>query len=418
MADGFDLIETPENVELQRQLAGIGSRLIAGVIDVLCLLAVYLMLFLAAMIAALLLNFSFGEAEEAFYLVIGIAIVAVFVVSWGYFVLLEMWTNGQSFGKRAMSLRVVKADGAGIGFLDSVIRNFIRAADGQSLYLVGGIAMFFSRRSQRLGDLAAGTVVISEAEINYGASSGRRVPARWLYDVTPEALRVTGLSPVEYRALWSYWLRRGELDLAAREQLLGELIHPILIRAGQMARDESLVAAEDHIELLLRKGLSAELDGARAAKTRTQPQRRTAAGGFARPRAVQGPEAKPPAPDTAATADGSPAAAEPAATAPPPPPPAAPAAPAQAPSDETAEALAAMANPNLNGLAPQERSKVWDYWVRRRSLSTEQRLAMLRDEIGPILKARGLVRANATSGEIGAYLERAAAATRPMEAGP
>ena len=176
--DDFDVIETPENVGLERRLAGIGSRSLAGLLDHLILAAL-----LAAVIVLLLLmtGFSVGIAEmsdnlidQAGTLVMGILILIVFLIYWGYFLAFEMWTNGQTPGKKYMRIRVVRVEGGAITFSAVAIRNLLRALDAIGGYAVGGVTMFLTRKSQRLGDLAAGTVVISEELPNYAAKADSR----------------------------------------------------------------------------------------------------------------------------------------------------------------------------------------------------------------------------------------------------
>jgi len=329
----FDFIETPENVELQRRLAGIGSRFIAGLLDslaiiliLLVLLVIYLVLASVGLVAGVALSWDMQAWIAAVFL------IAIFLVFWGYFVFWEMRTNGQSIGKKVMKLRVVKAGGGAITFLDVAVRNLVRIVDLTGLYGAAGICMFLTKKGQRLGDLAAGTVVVSEAAADYAARRDHRVPAHLIYDVSAEALRATTLDPQEYRALWSYWIRREELSLEARERLLRNLIRPILLRAGKIPPNEALVAMEDHVELLLARGVAAERPAAAVAARSAAP--------------------------------------------PPPPPPPLPAAPAGS---------------RMPGLSAEEYRTVMDYWSRRSALNLEDRVRILSEQVGPILKRQGLV---------------------------
>jgi uncharacterized RDD family membrane protein YckC len=85
------------------------------------------------------------------------------LVFWGYYILFETMWEGQSPGKRALGVRVLKTSGMPIGFLDAVIRNLVRIVDFLPFfYGVGVVTMFISPQSRRLGDLAAGTLVVRE----------------------------------------------------------------------------------------------------------------------------------------------------------------------------------------------------------------------------------------------------------------
>ena len=90
-------------------------------------------------------------------------IFAGFLLYWGYFALFEAFWHGQTPGKRVMKLRVIKDSGRGITLFESLARNLLRTADFlPSLYLAGVITMLANKRNKRLGDLAAGTLVIHE----------------------------------------------------------------------------------------------------------------------------------------------------------------------------------------------------------------------------------------------------------------
>jgi len=245
----FDFIETPENVELQRRLAGIGTRFIAGLVDHILIAGVYLVLFLFTWLAA---SVDLIEEFRVFKFWLYAAVVlAAFLIYWGYFVFFEMATNGQSPGKRSQKIRVVKEGGGSIGFVDVAVRNLLRAVDAMAFYGVGGISMFMSRKVQRLGDLAAGTVVVSEMISDYAARTDKKHKTDWEHEASAQELRATGLSPEDFGILNNYWQRRNELTREAREKLLRNLIVPILRRAGRALTDESAIALEMHVEQLM-----------------------------------------------------------------------------------------------------------------------------------------------------------------------
>jgi uncharacterized RDD family membrane protein YckC len=165
----FDLIETPENVKLQRRLAGIGSRFIAGLLDNLLIALMYIVLLLLLLILGINILSHMGISTALEMWVLAIMIFVAFLIYWGYFVLFEMLTNGQSPGKKYMKIRVVMLEGGGISLNSIAIRNLLRVVDAIGLYAVAGITMFVTHKVQRLGDLAAGTVVISEEIPDYSA---------------------------------------------------------------------------------------------------------------------------------------------------------------------------------------------------------------------------------------------------------
>lgn len=148
-------VETPECVRMTYRVAGPSARLGAYLIDLL--LKGGIMLFAGMMMACtgLLASGFFG----------GFFLVILFTVEWWYFALSEALGNGLTVGKRAMGLRTIQKYGYPISWWPAIVRNFLRAADFFMLYGVGFISMLLTHRFQRLGDLAAGTVVIHEKPV-------------------------------------------------------------------------------------------------------------------------------------------------------------------------------------------------------------------------------------------------------------
>jgi len=254
----LDIIETPENVDLQRRLAGIGSRFLAGLLDavlIIGMLMVPTIIFFAVDLHVLF--FGDGAAQEARAWLIAILVVVVFLVYWGYFLFFELWMNGQTPGKKYMRIRVVQQEGRAVSFDSIAVRNLLRAVDGVGVYAVAGIVMFATRKMQRLGDLAAGTVVISEEVPDYSAKQDKKQKVFDDMPATAAALQETHLTPQEYRLLHSYWLRREQLTLEARYQLLPKLLRPILERMGTLPPENSLGALEKCLDELMSQAGSA-----------------------------------------------------------------------------------------------------------------------------------------------------------------
>lgn len=148
--DRRDTVVTPEAVALFVDTAGLGSRMIALIIDLLIQGA------LVASLAITLASTGSNVAGIAFF-------VAVIVIFWAYFPLFEILWSGRTPGKRAQGLRVVRTDGQPAGAASILLRNILRVADLlPGMYATGAISILLSRRHQRLGDLAAGTMVVRE----------------------------------------------------------------------------------------------------------------------------------------------------------------------------------------------------------------------------------------------------------------
>lgn len=149
--DTIYLVETPEGIDLQAELAGPVPRILAYAID-LTIRAVIL-----AIVSAIL---AFADKIG-----IGIILLLSFFFEWFYPVFFEVLNNGQTIGKKYMGLIVVNDDLTAIGWSSSLIRNLLRAADFLPFsYLGGMLCMMLSSKFQRLGDLAAGSLVIYKQE--------------------------------------------------------------------------------------------------------------------------------------------------------------------------------------------------------------------------------------------------------------
>ncbi len=145
------LIQTPEGIVFSLLLAGPITRFLAWVIDLVAITA-------AAGVARGVLSFAGLISVD---LSRGLTILAYFLISIGYGIAAEWYWRGQTIGKRLLRLRVMDAQGLTLRFSQVVIRNILRFVDSLPLlYAAGGIACLFSRRAQRLGDIAADTIVI------------------------------------------------------------------------------------------------------------------------------------------------------------------------------------------------------------------------------------------------------------------
>ena len=209
-------IRTPEGIDFSLPLAGPVVRGMACLLD---LLLVSILVRAVILLTAILAIFSTDISQA-------LAFVAVFVVQTGYGMVCEWFWRGQTVGKRLLKLRVVDERGLRLEFTQVFIRNLMRFVDMlPALYAVGGISCFFSKRCQRLGDLAANTVVV------------RQLPAKQpdldqLAVVKFNSLREHGhlaarlrqrVSPQEAGIALEALLRREAFDPGARVALFGEI---------------------------------------------------------------------------------------------------------------------------------------------------------------------------------------------------
>ena len=165
LPDEYLHIDTPENVAFDYQVAGIGSRFLAALIDTLLIL---LLQVLVNVVLFLLLTSMFGnpllwDNSSAVGWMVALFGLIAFAFLWGYYVFFEVKWNGQSPGKRKVGLRVIRMDGTPITLTESLIRNLVRLVDFLPTYYgVGVVTMFVNEQARRLGDLAAGTVVVHD----------------------------------------------------------------------------------------------------------------------------------------------------------------------------------------------------------------------------------------------------------------
>ncbi len=212
---------TPERIVFEYPLGGPFRRFTAYLVD-LCLLAL-----LVAGAAAVSLLLSLGAASG-----IGMALVAYFLLSWGYGAFCEGVFNGQTPGKRALGLRVLSERGVPITGAQAVLRNLVGAVDGlvPFCFMVGLSSMLLSGKFQRLGDLAAGTMVIVEQRRpRLGLLRIQEPWVRAVIDRLP--VRIAAGSNLA-RALSDYVRRRHRFSRAQRQEMAEPLARPLRARFG------------------------------------------------------------------------------------------------------------------------------------------------------------------------------------------
>lgn len=219
-------IETPEHVELQFQLAGIGTRFLAYVVDRSIQIGLIAWLFLAVLVVILAIGsvepindiLSYVRGSTGQWL-IALAILLYGLITIGYFILFEFLWSGSTPGKRSQHIRVIRSDGRPVSFVDAALRNILRFVDilGDA-YPVGLVFMFLDSRHRRLGDLAAGTLVVVEKRGVEPPVPRSSAEAR---ELDPQLLRiVTGMTPDDYYLVSKFLSRRDGLDDESRKALV------------------------------------------------------------------------------------------------------------------------------------------------------------------------------------------------------
>ncbi|MBN1313653.1 MAG: RDD family protein [Anaerolineae bacterium] len=252
-------IDTPENVVFGYEVAGLGSRFMAALIDYIVIIAGLLLLYLLFFV--LVFNSGMedlGEQADIFGWLIAILILASFILQWGYYIVFEMLWNGQSPGKRLLKLRVIRTDGTPISLVESLIRNLVRLIDFLPItYGIGFVTMFANAQSRRLGDLAAGTLVVFDrSEITLESlqpqPSRPQTPAsptasgeeKMLPDIPVERLTERDIALVEG------YLHRCK-ELANRRQMAQQITETLHKRMGLTYQSMGIAKLEEWLSLVL-----------------------------------------------------------------------------------------------------------------------------------------------------------------------
>jgi uncharacterized RDD family membrane protein YckC len=154
-------IDTPENVIFDYNLSGLGSRFLAALVDSILMVLIQVIVFWLMFYFIFRQMFSGPDLETWSFALLSLM---SFVFFWGYYIFFELIWNGQSPGKRLVGIRVIRSDGTPVTLSEVLIRNLVRVVDFlPSFYGVGVVAMFADARARRLGDMAAGTLVVHDA---------------------------------------------------------------------------------------------------------------------------------------------------------------------------------------------------------------------------------------------------------------
>jgi len=232
--------ETPENVRVSYQLAGLGSRFIAWLIDSIVVLVILFLLGILLLVAAIASGKAFedffrslektqpGQPPEIPMYFLGILVLLWGFGSFAYFGLYEYCRRGQTLGKRQLALRVAKADGFALDATSIFLRNIFRVVDSlPPLWLVP----LFSAKSQRLGDMVGGTVVVKEETVQWDGAVDdalARPAGEPLFRFEPSTL--ARATPADVEAVRRILERWGGLGAPERVQLLAMVCKPLAER--------------------------------------------------------------------------------------------------------------------------------------------------------------------------------------------
>lgn len=212
---------TPESVELEFTLAGIGNRALALLVDYI-IWGLILLLFLSVwgIVSTQLLdaanNLVGSDARLGLWL-IAIAALIGFVIYVGYFVVFEVLWQGQTPGKRYTKIRVIRDDGRTIGLQQATLRALLRPID--DAFFVGAILIMLGKREKRLGDWVAGTIVVQEERPVIAAPFVIEDQAQSLATQLLQQADVSQLLPDDFAVVREYLQRRRVMAPKARGEL-------------------------------------------------------------------------------------------------------------------------------------------------------------------------------------------------------
>lgn len=238
-------VRTGESIEIRYELAGLGSRFLAVALDLAIQVGVTIaFLLMLALISGPLAAASgalppaAGNLGKTARAVVGaVGVLALFVLYFGYFIIFELWWSGRTPGKRALGIRVVRDAGFPIDVGSAVIRNLVRVLEfGLAFYTFSAVSALLSRQNKRLGDFAAGTIVVRD-----GRSASAATIETYLARETPDD---DGLTPAQRDLAERYVTRRAQLEFHARERLAAQLaasLRPHLLASFDHLSDDELL---------------------------------------------------------------------------------------------------------------------------------------------------------------------------------
>ncbi|MBD2043047.1 RDD family protein [Microcoleus sp. FACHB-672] len=217
-------LQTPESVELEFTLAGIGNRSLALLIDYLIWgLILFLVLIVWYFFATQLVDLldTLININDLQLWLISIWILITFFIYVGYFVFFETLWQGQTPGKRFAGIRVIRDDGRTVGLQQATLRALLRPVD--DTLFIGAVLIMLTRREKRLGDMAAGTVVIQADRAVAPARFPISEPAQQLAEQLPYLANLPALLPDDFAVIREYLQRRSAMEPKAKSELSRQL---------------------------------------------------------------------------------------------------------------------------------------------------------------------------------------------------
>ncbi len=210
-------VRTPESVELEFTLAGIGNRTIALIVDYLIWGALLIGVLMVWLILSVQIQQYFPNTRNIEMWLTAISILLSFAIYTGYFVLFETLWQGQTPGKRYTKIRVIRDDGQPVGATQAILRALVRPID--DIAFIGMLLIILTKREKRLGDWIAGTLVVQEQRPISSANFKLSPEADSLANQLVATQNVAVLLPDDFAVIREYLQRRSMLDNRAQNDL-------------------------------------------------------------------------------------------------------------------------------------------------------------------------------------------------------
>lgn len=228
-------VRTPEAIAFYYELAGLGSRFLALLIDTVIQTVIFGVIFIAGVVGAAralaLATALHISPKDVGSTVLAITITLVFIIYYGYFVFFEKLWNGQTPGKKLLGIRVVRDGGYPVQLMDSIIRNLVRVLEFTlGFYFLSALSMLVSSENKRLGDYAAGTIVVRDRGMEV------RDPKSWMRPEPASSAVSNGafasLSADELALVDRYVARKTQLNPKAAQETARKIALAIRPKLG------------------------------------------------------------------------------------------------------------------------------------------------------------------------------------------
>jgi uncharacterized RDD family membrane protein YckC len=247
-------IETPEQIGVDLELAGLGSRFLAQLADWFWKILLSLVL-LGIGLLFMVLAGATNPFENASPLFIASIVTALYLVWLGYGIFFELRWNGQTPGKQSAQIRVIRQGGAPIDVQAAAVRNLLAVADFlPAFHMLGALLILLTPNRQRLGDLAAGTIVVRERVVRTGPDEVEHLIEHASEEFAFTAEQLAAVVPSDIAIIRSFLQRYKSMDRPSRERLGLEIAERLQRKTGSSPGDDLLDggAARTYLASLLR----------------------------------------------------------------------------------------------------------------------------------------------------------------------